>query len=200
MLYIILTFGLANAGYGQRTPILVFDTLSRPGLPQSNAYYLSATQFNLVDTASKWTYFLDTNYGKNWKDSVRPMGLIEFWRTEPLDDSISKFIHGKWWTPRIRFEIYDIGDSTAVFKRSANTRFFSSSVPPDVGGDIIFAGDFIFLSKGGISCRKYDTGEDFCRPVINEIFQRAKSLKKASLRVLINSLPLKASKEPAPNS
>ena len=172
MLFIILSLGLVNAGFAQRIPIIVFDTLSRPGLPQNNVYYLSATQFSMVDTASKWTYFLDTNYGKNWKDSARPIGLIEFWRMEPLDDSISKFIHGKGWTPRIRFEIYRVSDSATCFKKSANARFFSSCLPPDVGGDIIFAGDFIFLSKGAcISCRKYDTGEDFCRPVLMRFFK-----------------------------
>ncbi len=195
ILSIILVFFLSHTCCAQKSAWIVFDTLPRPGLPQKNAYYLSETKFSQVDTATKWTYFFDTGYGKQWKDSIKPLGLIEFWRTEPLDDSISKFIHGKWWTPRIRFEIYHARDSMACFKKSTNIRFFSSCVPPDVGGDIILAGDFLFLSKGAcLSCKKYDTGEDYCRPVINQLFQRLIGMKKKSLSALIDALAIPASK------
>ncbi len=49
----------------------------------------------------------------------------------------------------------------------------SSCVPPDVGGDYFIIGKYIFLNDNVcLNCRKYDTGIDYCRPVINFVISK----------------------------
>jgi hypothetical protein len=173
---------------------MVFDTTS-DSRRFNNHYYYSATDFSNIDSIELWNYKLNDNYHGEKEDSIRPVGEIFFWRTNSIDDKISQQVYGHFWTARIEFDIFALKDSSYCYFRADRTRFYSSCVPPQVGGDIIKIGNFIFVSRGVcMSCHRYDTNVDYCRPVINYIFSKVDETKVNSLKDLVSQFIIKQGK------
>jgi hypothetical protein len=179
--------------YAQADKIF-FDTTKKADL-LSNFTYYSKTDFTKIDTVNLWNYELDTSYKGRTSDTLKSLGQIRFWRTVPIDDKINYGIYGHYWTPHILFEIYFLKDSEYCYQQSNRTRFFSSCVPPDVGGDIVKFGNFVFISRGVcLSCQRHDTRVDYCRPLINYIFSLIDPMKATSLTALVKQLSIREGK------
>ena len=156
-------------------------------------YYYSKTDFSFVDTLANWSYKL-TQYSKGVSNDtiIKPISQITFFRTKALFDSTSRRSKGIDWTPRIDFEIYSIMDSVKCFKVSESVRYFSSCVPPAVGGDIFIIGKFIFLNNNVcLNCDKYDNGIDYCRPTLKKIFSKVRLDKVSSLQEIVEQFDIK---------
>lgn len=139
----------------------------------TTSYYYLQTKFDFIDTLDCWEYDLDKNYKSDRNDSISPIAIITFFRTKPLNDSISLNVYNKPWMPLMSFEIFYLKDSSFCFQESKRTVYFSSCVPPSVGGDLFIIGDFIFLNRNVcVECRKPDSGIDYCRPLINHIISK----------------------------
>jgi len=159
----------------------------------SNKYY-SATDFNFIDTLERWNYDLYLSYRGKEKDSIKPIGKIIFFRTNALSDKLSRKVYGREWTPVISFDIYNISDSAICSEISRWTRIYSSCVPPDVGGDLLTIGKYIFLNRMVcLACKKYDTNVDYCRPIINYIFSKIDVNRISTISDLVDQLPIKKS-------
>lgn len=179
----ILFFLFATNSFGQN---IVFDTSVKQSSLYSNRYY-SKTDFNLVDTVALWNYILDTTYHGKKTDSIKAIGRLIFWRTKPFYDSINIKLYDQPWTPYITFDIFLNTDSSYCYKISESTHLFSSCVPPDVGGDIIIIGKFLFLNHSVcLSCQRYDTKVDYCRPIVNYVFSKVDRTKITTLQSLID--------------
>lgn len=122
---------------------------------------------NTLDTLSLWNYELQP-HAKTQKD--RSLGLITFWRTKPIHDSVHLALHQELWTPQISFSIYPLADSVYCDEQSRKFKMSSSCMGPDVGGDMHRVGSFIFLNRDiCLSCAGYQTKRDYCRPVIKQV-------------------------------
>jgi hypothetical protein len=129
------------------------------------------TDFNKIDTLEYWNYKLDLQYKQSENDTVKPIGLLTFYRIKSIDDSISMKIYNKLWQPSISYEIYKLSDTTFCNQKSNTIHLLSSCSPPNIGGDYFIFGNFVFLNKSAcISCSNYLTKDDYCRPVINYVF------------------------------
>lgn len=181
----ILTFLVISIiGFGQNKKMLAFDT--------SSTVYYAKTDFSFIDTLKLWSYRLDTTYKGTERDSFKPIGRLTFWRTKPIDDG-SERLYNKFWTPRITFEIFTIAELTYCRKQSNQTRFLSSCVPPQVGGDIIVVGKFVLLNRDVcLSCQRNDTKADYCRPVLNYIFSGLDQSKITNLLSIVSQFPISA--------
>lgn len=154
--------------------------------------FCSKGNFMSVDSMEYWNYDLRTIDKGQHKDSVQPIANVIFFRSRPLQDSFSRRIYGKDWSPVMEFSIYKLSDSAFCSRRSLSTRFLSSCVPPDVGGDIIITGNFIFLNNDVcLHCRKYDTKIDYCRPVVNSLFGGLDKNKLSSIEEIVAQFPIK---------
>ena len=194
-LFLILLF-YGTILCGQSTNQFVFDTTINP-LQVNNQKYYSKTDFSIADTLSLWNYKIDTTYRGKENDSIKPIGLLIFWRTRPIDDSISKNLYNQLWTPYITFDIFNLSDTNYCFEKSTRTRFFSSCVPPQVGGDIIKVDKFVFLNRNVcLSCQRYDTKVDYCRPVINYVFLKIDRNKITTIESLTNQFVISAGQLP----
>ena len=176
----ILFLSFTSGSLGQS---IAFDTTTyKGGLPN----HFDKTNFSIIDTLQYWNYYLDTKNHNTTKDSIKSIGRLVIWRTKPIDDGIIKKLYGKLWTPNYVFNIYKKTDSIFCLRKAISARIFSSCVPPEVGGDIIAAGEFIFLNDDVcISCQHYTTQVDFCRPVINYLFSRVNHTKVTTLQSLV---------------
>jgi hypothetical protein len=183
--FIFLTLLIISTNcFGQIQPKLVFHTAINPTEVNNKKYY-SKTDFSIVDTLSLWNYKLDTTYKGKENDSIKQFGVLIFWRIKPIDDSISKHIYNQLWTPFIMFDIYNVTDTNYCFQKSTRTRHFSSCVPPQVGGDIIIVDKFVLLNRNVcLSCQRYDTKIDYCRPVINYVFSKIDRSKITTIESL----------------
>lgn len=138
-----------------------------------NLYVYSLTDFSSIDTLEHWNYTLDLTYKPIKNDSVSPIGLLTFSRTRPIDDSISLEADNISWQPSISFEIYNLSDTSYCYRKSELIRIFSSCSPPNVGGDCFVFGNFVFLnSQVCVKCSNNSTKLDFCRPLVNYVFNK----------------------------
>jgi hypothetical protein len=150
--------------------------------------------FSLIDTLQLWCYSIDTNYRGSEFDPIKPIGQILFWRIKPIDDSISKGVYNKLWTPYITFDIYTIADTNYCFNLSSKTKFFSSCIDPNVGGDVIIVDKFVFLNHSVcLRCCRYDTGIDYCRPIVNYIFSQIDKTKVTTIQSLVEQFVISES-------
>ena len=154
--------------------------------------FRSKGSFISIDSLEYWNYDLRAIDSGQRKDSVQPIANIIFFRSRPLQDSFSRRIYGKDWSPVMEFSIYKLSDSAFCSRRSNAVAFISSCVSPDVGGDIIIAGNFIFLNNDVcLHCRKYDTKIDYCRPVVNSLFGGLDKNKLSSIEEIVAQFPIK---------
>ena len=148
-------------------------------------YYYLKTNFSKIDTLEYWKFSFEATTELNENDSINPIGIVNFWRTVSIDDSISMVVYGKLWTPHISYKIYNLKDSLYCKEISKKVRFFSSCVPPDVGGDFIILGELILLNTNVcLGCGRYDTGTDYCRPILNKVFKTIDTQKINSISSL----------------
>lgn len=148
--------------------------------------FYSQTDFSFIDNLDLWNYKLDTSFIGHDSDSIKAKGQLIFWRTEPIDDGISKDIYGQLWTPYITFDIYSLSDSIYCLNKSLRTRIVSSCVAPDVGGDLIEIGNFLLLNHAVcLSCQRYDTKKDYCRPVLKVVFSKLDNNKIITIESLV---------------
>ncbi len=159
--------------------------------PTSN-YHRLGTDLGNIDTLSLWNYRLDSPYVTRFQDSVEPIGYISFWRTKPISNEPQ--IYDQVQVPSIDFEIFDIRDSSFCYQRSRFTKFYSSCVPPDVGGDVFVIGRFIFLNrKVCVNCGSDGTRNiDYCRPILKFIFSRVTGDDISTLADIVRQLPIKS--------
>ena len=150
----------------------------------------SKTDFSKIDSLSCWFYLL-TLKNSSHGESVRPVGEITFQRTHAVDDTISESLYKSGFLPNFTFQVFDIKDSTYCLKKSQLIKTVSSCTSPDVGGDIIIFGKFIFLNLGVCSqCKRYDNGTDYCRPIINKMFLSVDKSKVNSLEQLVGQFQI----------
>jgi hypothetical protein len=142
--------------------------------------YYSATDFAKIDSLNTWSYVLvDKNAGST--GPVKPIGELIFQR--------AKQVNGV--TPNFTFQVYDIKDSAYCFKKSRQVRTASSCAPPNVAGDIIIINDFIFLNTNiCLQCKIGEKGADFCRPLINKVFQFVDISQVQSLHDVVKQFPI----------
>ena len=130
----------------------------------------SKTDFSKVDSLSCWFYVL-TIKNSSHGDSIKSVGELTFQRTHAVKDTISENLYKSGFLPNFTFQVYNIKDSEYCLKKSQLIKTVSSCVSPDVGGDIIIFGKFIFLNLNVcLHCKRYDNGADYCRPIINKVF------------------------------
>jgi len=128
----------------------------------------------------------------SYEDSVKPIGQLILHRTHAVDDTVRKNLYQSGFLPIFTFQVFDIKDSVYCFNKSDLIRKFSSCVSPDLGGDIIIFGNFIFLNTNiCLACRTYDTGIDYCRPMINKLFMSVDRTKIGSLEQIVRQFPIK---------
>jgi hypothetical protein len=67
------------------------DTFGQANVYGNNriVYYYSLTDFSNIDTLEYWNYKLDLTNKPTENDTVKPIGLLTFYRTKSIDDSIS---------------------------------------------------------------------------------------------------------------
>lgn len=184
---LIVSIFLASACFGQN---FVFDTMIRQP-PINSRWYYSQTEFSRIDTLELWNYLLDTTYHGKDGVPVMPIGQLVFWRTKAINDSISKQVYEQAWTPYIAFDIFSIADTSYCYEQSTKTRLYSSCLPPDVGGDIIIVDKFLFLNHSVcVSCRRYDTKVDYCRPVIRYVFSKLNRSKITTLQSIVQQFEI----------
>ena len=181
--FIIFSF----ESFGQN---VVFDTsVNEP--PIVGEKYYSKTDFSKIDSLQYWKYKLNMKYHGTETDTLKPIGQIIFLRTKTINDGISKKLYGRDWNPNITFDIFNVADSLNCFKNSTRIRFFSSCVPPQVGGDIIIVGKFLFLNRSVcLSCQRYDSKIDYCRPVLNYIFSNIRKREVETVEELVQQFPI----------
>ena len=140
------------------------------------------TDFSKIDTLALWNYkFVSTSKDKP-AGPVHVVGILTFWRTRELRDTISQKLYHHGWSPSIAYLVFNLSDSAYCKKTSLRIRMLTSCVPPAVGGDYFIIGKYIFLNEQiCLECRKYDTGVDFCRPVINLVISKVDKRKAATL-------------------
>ena len=152
--------------------------------------YYAKTNFKSVDTINRWVFSINSSFKGFPDDSIKPIGKITFSRKVPMPVSKSKETNKKYGSFFLDFEIFNLKDSSFCRKESNRTRFVSSCVPPYVGGDILFTGDFILLSRNvcipGIGYELVD----YTRPIINKVFCNTNLSTIHSLQNFIDNLPI----------
>jgi hypothetical protein len=170
------------------------DTFGQANVYGNNriVYYYSLTDFSNIDTLEYWNYKLDLTNKPTENDTVKPIGLLTFYRTKSIDDSISLKTYNRLWQPAISFDIYKLSDTTFCSQKSNLLHMLSSCSPPNVGGDYFVFGNFVFLNKSVcISCSNYLTKGDYCRPVINYVFTRVTDKNVTNLNDLVKQFIIK---------
>lgn len=151
--------------------------------------YYSKTDFSEVDTLGYWKFRIDTILEVDRNDTIHPIGRVHFWRTVAIDDGISQKVYNRLWTPSISFSIYQKKDLVHCKEISKRVRLGSSCVIPDVGGDFVVLGNIILLNTSVcVSCIRYNTGRDYCRPLLNKVFGEIEDIKITSIKDLRSSL------------
>ena len=155
----------------------------------------SAVNLKNIDTLSLWNYQLDTPFVSGFRDSIKPVGHISFWRIKPFAADLEKNKNTRA-VPFIDFEIFDIRDSSFCDQQSRKIMFITNCVPPNVGGDLFAIGHYIFLNRWAcVSCgSQSEPLRDYCRPVINFIFSRFSGNERSSLADIVRQFPIKAGK------
>ncbi len=177
--------------------VISYTSLRLFGQTENSVFHSSAwdnfskTDFSKIDSLSCWFYVL-TNKNPSYEDSIKPVGQLIFQRTYSVKDTISESLYKSGFLPNFTFQVFDIKDSAYCFKKSRLIKTVSSCVSPDVGGDIIIFGNFIFLNINVcLHCKRYDTGVDYCRPIINKMFLSMDKRKATSLDQIVRQFPIK---------
>jgi hypothetical protein len=144
-----------------------------------------------MDSLQLWRYSLDTSYHGSQYYSIKPKGEVIFWRIRPVDDTTSWKLRGLVCNPVMAFDVYDIKDTAYCFKRADTIHIISNCQYPNSGGDVIMTGKYVFFNcHPCISCKRFDTGVDYCRPVIEYIFSKVDKKKTTTIQSLVKQFPI----------
>jgi hypothetical protein len=172
--------------YGQNVP---------SAKPDNNSYQTSKASKTHRDPLKLWNYkFTATGWKVN--DTVRSIGEITFFRTQPVADGNAIHNDHKPWAPNIKFVIFNIADSAYCKKANLKTLMLTNCGGPYAGGDYQVAGRFIFVNSSlCVECASV-SGLDYCRPVLKEIFDKLSKTNPLSLKQIISRMPIKAAPQP----
>jgi hypothetical protein len=170
---------------------LVCGQQTLPIHPNSNSSSIAHQSGRKTDSLEFWNYkFKEKRIKVN--DTVELLGTIVFWRTRAVADSSYFRTYGKSWAPVIKFDIFNISDSSYCKKYALKAMIRSNCAPPYSGGDYIVTGKFIFANFDlCVDCALPPSGIDYCRPVINLIFSKVNKDKPTSLKRIFNQFIIK---------
>jgi hypothetical protein len=144
---------------------------------------------NDSDSLELWTFDFEVY---RQPDKTKSVGKISFWRTKAIDDGISQRVSGERWTPNISYNIFNLSDSVYCLSLSDRAKMFSSCLGANVGGDLFRVGNYLFLNRNVcVSCVRYDTKIDYCRPVIKQIMSKVDANGKTDLKAIATQIPIK---------
>jgi hypothetical protein len=142
-----------------------------------------------TDTLAHWRYTMDREYQAPFSDSVKPVARIVFWSAKPAAIGADQKQGKNAWTPDISFELFNLSDLTWCKKKSEMTKSLSSCKPPGVGGDLYVVGNYVFLNREVcVNCIDHSTQKDYCRPVMNYLFNKLNKTQAHTLDELAKQL------------
>jgi len=143
-----------------------------------------------INNLKHWTYEIDYEIENN--DSIKPIGRIKFLRTKSIKDSLRREVYNEPWYPSMSFGIYNISDLKYCEENSRRTKFFSSCVDPNVGGDLIINQNYIFLNNVVcLNCIGTENEIDFCRPITNKILSELNLTTSSTLKDIDREIGIK---------
>ncbi|GAA4810756.1 hypothetical protein [Litoribaculum gwangyangense] len=136
-----------------------------------------------INNPKNWTYEFD--YKIESKDSIKPIGRIEFRRTKSIKDKLREETYNEKWYPSMAFDIYNISDLKYCEEISRKLKMFSSCLDSHLGGDLIINYSYIFYNNSGcLNCAGSENDIDYCRPVTKKILSELNLTKKSTLKDL----------------
>lgn len=147
--------------------------------------------------ANKGNYFIpkESFFGRNLKhynyqltiDTVNQMmGIITFWRTEPIFDPKQRVS----WTPNISFSIYSSKDKAKCIDSSLQIRANSTCEAPNIGGDMFILGNLIlFNTSPCVECSK-NPKVDYCRNILKHLLEYITDTNSSDLNYVFGQLPI----------
>jgi len=161
-------------------------------------FLLSCDSKSNIDNLKQWTYEIDSEYEPTitpLNDTIKPIGLIKFIRTESIKDKQREEIYLEDWFPSIYFEIYDITELEHCKKISKTIKMFSSCEKANVGGDLILVKNYVFVNRGHcLNCVQSENETDYCRPILDKIFSNLNLNGSRDLREINEKIGMKINK------
>ncbi|WP_452227658.1 hypothetical protein [Lacinutrix sp. MEBiC02404] len=152
---------------------------------------LSCNSESDINEIKYWTYKIDYDF-KDTRNTLKPIGQIEFLRTKSIPDKLRKEVYNEPWFPAIDFEIYNLSDLKYCEEVSKKTKFTSSCVDESIGGDIIIVGNYIFINTWAcVNCVGTKNGTDFCRPILNNILSKLNLTESSTLKDIDKEIGMK---------
>ena len=134
-----------------------------------------------INNPKHWTFELE--YEVESKDSIKPIGRIEFRRTKSIKDKLREETYNENWYPSMVFDIYDISDLKYCEEISKKLKIFSSCLDSHLGGDLIINNSYIFYNNSGcLNCAGSENDIDYCRPVTNKILSELELTENSTLK------------------
>jgi hypothetical protein len=138
--------------------------------------------------AKQWKYHFEVMSDTADKRKVLPIAAITFRRSQPVPEASD----AKAWYPAMRFEIY--AESDSAYCRSFSDSIYLSSycMAPNIGGDRLRIGHFIFVNPDAcVSCAGQNS-TDYCRDSILYFFKHISKQQSKDIYTLIEKLPIDA--------
>ena len=136
-----------------------------------------------INNTKYWTYEID--YETESKDSIKPIGRIEFRRTKSIKDKLREETYNENWYPSMAFDIYNISDLKYCEEISKKLKMFSSCLDSHLGGDLIVNHNYIFYNNSGcLNCAGSENEIDYCRPITNKILSELELNENSNLKDL----------------
>lgn len=121
-------------------------------------------------------------------DSVdQAIGIITFWRTQPIFDPIQKVS----WTPNISFNVYTLADKEKCTNISLKTKTNSKCETLNIGGDMLTVGNFILLNTSPCVECSNKAQVDFCRYILKHLLEYITDTNSTDLNYVFGQLPIK---------
>lgn len=144
------------------------------------------------DPAALWNYKLDTVYENRYEDSIKPVAYIRFRRIQPLWDNFKRNDRYNYMlNPSMGFIVFNLSDSAFCNRLSNSLRWWSRQMYPNRGGDLIFVGNFIFVSQSCNDCGKYFSNIDYCRGFVNRVLSHIDKDHISTLKDIVAQFRIK---------
>jgi hypothetical protein len=171
----------------QLTLLLATALCQNTPAPKGNIFRMPAKTAN-SRLAKQWKYHFEVMSDTADKRKVLPIATITFRRSQAIPATEGT----KAWYAAMRFEIYTENDSAYCRNFSDSVYLSSSCMGPNIGGDRVRIGHFIFVNPDAcVSCAGQN-GTDYCRGSILYFFKRITKLKSRDIDDLIQQLPIDA--------
>jgi len=143
-----------------------------------------------INNPKHWSYKID--YEIENKDSIKPIGRIEFQRTKSIKDRLREETYNENWYPAMGFNIYNISNLKYFEEVSRKLKKLSSCLDSHQGGDLIINNSYIFYNDSHcLDCTHSENDIDFCRPVTNKILSELNLTVNSTLKDIENEIGLK---------